>query len=424
MPSRGRELWRFNTIPMGKEQGAETWKRPEAAKTGGGGIWGAMSLDVTTGELFVPVGNPWPDIDVDFRPGTNLFSNSVVVLDAHTGALKWWHQAVVGDAHDLDLTAAPVLYRNSKIHDVIAFGGKDGYITALDRDTKKTLFRTAVTKIENPGAKATPAGVHICPGFAGGIEWNGPTLDRLNNTLITGAVDWCMTIVSAPTVYAPPKVAYGGFPKPDADGKGNVTAIDSETGEVRWRYAAEKPVVAGVTPTAGGVTFAGDMAGNFLVLDSKTGQLLHKVPTGGALAGGVVTYEMADRQYVAVASGNVSRNTFGVLGLPSIVILSLNGKSGGAASTPGQTAPGAPAGGPDPSKGRALYVQICASCHGSDGDMIADHKLSTLKGRRDQASTVTYVKNPKPPMPKMYPDVLSEQNVVDVSAYVLQGIGR
>src|SRR5262245_29261232 len=75
----GRELWRFNTIPMGKETGAETWKKPETAKTGGGGVWGAMSLDVTTGELFVPVGNPWPDIDKDHRPGDNLFTNSVVV---------------------------------------------------------------------------------------------------------------------------------------------------------------------------------------------------------------------------------------------------------------------------------------------------------------------------------------------------------
>jgi alcohol dehydrogenase (cytochrome c) len=412
----GREIWRFNTIPTGKESGAATWKRPDAAKTGGGGVWGAMSLDVTTGELFVPVGNPWPDIDVSWRPGANLFSNSIVVLDAHTGALKWWHQAVAGDAHDLDLAAAPVLFRNSKIRDVLAFGGKDGYVSALDRDTRKLLFRTAVTKIENPGAKATKDGVHICPGFAGGVEWNGPTLDRLNNTLITGAVDWCMTIFSAPTVYAPPKVAYGGFPKPDAEGRGSITAVDAETGEVRWRYQAEKPVVAGVTPTAGGVTFGGDMAGNFLILDSKSGQLLHKVPTGGALAGGVVTYEIAGRQYIAVASGNVSRNTFGVLGLPSIVILSLNGKSGDMSVS----APSAPAGVPDASRGRELYMQICASCHGSDGDMIADHKLSTLKARRDRESVIAFIKNPQPPMPKMYPDVLSEQDVVDVSAYVLQ----
>jgi len=107
----GRELWRFNTIPLGSETGADTWKRPESAKTGGGGVWGAMSLDVANGELFVPVGNPWPDIDKDYRPGDNLFTNSVVVLDARTGALKWWHQISPGDWMDLDLVAAPVLPR-------------------------------------------------------------------------------------------------------------------------------------------------------------------------------------------------------------------------------------------------------------------------------------------------------------------------
>jgi alcohol dehydrogenase (cytochrome c) len=406
---------------MGKELGAETWKRPKSAKTGGGGVWGAMTLDATTGELFVPVGNPWPDLDLDWRPGTNLFTNSMLVLDAHTGALKWWHQAVSADMHDLDLTAAPVLYRNSQIQDVLAFGGKDGYVVALDRDTHKVLFRTPVTRIENPGARASKEGTRVCPGFAGGIQWNGPTLDRLNNNLITGAVDWCMTLVTAPTVYAPPKVAYGGFPKPDPQGSGVVTALDAETGAIRWRYEAEKPVVAGVTPTAGGVTFAGDLAGNFLVLDSKTGGLIKKTPTGGALAGGVVTYEIGGRQYVAVSSGNVSRTAFGALGLPSVVILALNGNG---MSMPAPSLSDAPAGVPNPGRGHDLFVQICASCHGSDGDTIGDHKLSTLASRRDRASTVAYIKHPKPPMPALFPSALTEQNVIDVSAYLQQGIGR
>ena len=70
---------------MGDEKGADTWKKPQTAKTGGGGVWGAMSLDVTTNELFVPVGNPWPDIDVAYRPGDNLF-DSMVILDAHRRA--------------------------------------------------------------------------------------------------------------------------------------------------------------------------------------------------------------------------------------------------------------------------------------------------------------------------------------------------
>jgi outer membrane protein assembly factor BamB len=142
----GRELWRFHTIPMGNETGAETWERPGTAKTGGGGIWGAMTLDVATGELFVPVGNPWPDIDRAYRPGKNLFTNAVVVLDARSGALRWWYQATPEDWVDLDLAAPPVLYRARGARDLMVFGGKDGHVWGVDRDTHERVFRTPVTE--------------------------------------------------------------------------------------------------------------------------------------------------------------------------------------------------------------------------------------------------------------------------------------
>jgi len=420
----GRELWRFNTIPMGKEIGAQTWHRPESAKTGGGGVWGAMTLDATTGELFVPVGNPWPDIDGAYRPGANLFTNSLVVLDARSGALKWWYQAVAGDTHDFDLAAAPVLFRSAKIRDVAAFVGKNGYVIAIDRDTRKPIFRTAVTRMENHGAPATAAGTNVCPGFAGGIAWNGPALDRLNDTLLVGTREGgCMKLFPAPTVYAPPRVDFGGIVQPDpADvPAGTVTALDAQSGAIRWVFRAEQPVIAGVTPTAGGVTFTGDQAGNFLALDSKTGTLLNKLPTGGALSGGVVTYEIAGTQYVAFASGSVSRSATAATGIPSIVILALHGKAAAPASA---AAGGATAGTPDVARGRDLYVQVCTACHGTDGSLVAGHSLADLKSRRDFAATLEYIKSPKPPMPRMFPEILTEQNVRDVSAYLQHGAGR
>jgi len=321
----GRELWRFNTIPLGTERGAASWQHPKSARTGGGGVWGAMSLDVTTGELFVPVGNPWPDIDKGYRPGSNLFTDSIVSLDARTGALKWWHQVTPADWQDMDLVAAPVLYRDGEGRDILVFAGKDGYITALDRNTRKPIFRTPVTTVQPYKSRATAEGVRICPGYAGGVEWNGPTLDRLNGLLITGAVDACFIVKSGPptTNYVAGRLNFGGSVKPDGPITGWVTAVDSETGAVRWRYHAEKPVIAGVTPTAGGITLTGDLAGHLLVFNSKTGELLAQVQTGGALAGGVVTYDVDGKQYVAFASGNVARSAFGSLGLPSVVVMAL-----------------------------------------------------------------------------------------------------
>ena len=460
----GRELWRFNTIPMGNEKGAETWKRPASAKTGGGGVWGAMSLDSTTGELFVPVGNPWPDIDKYYRPGDNLFTNSIVVLDARTGALKWWYQVAPADWQDLDLAAPPVLYRDSKIRDVLAFGGKDGYVHAVDRDTRKQIFRTPVTTVEHIHKAPSREGARVCPGYAGGVEWNGPALDTLNRTLVTGAVDVCFIVKLGTTEYTPGAVSFGGTVVPDGPTTGWVTSIDSETGEVRWKYHAEKPVIAGVTPTAGNVTFTGDLAGNLLVFNSKTGELVNKVQTGGALAGGVVTYEAGGRQYVAFASGNVSRSAFGALGIPTVIIMALNplqtppavpptsavgpgglppaagspasaapagslasldssGSPGSAVPT-GATPAGTPPGARNVANGRKLYSQVCVSCHGPDGNLIADHKLGNLKARRDFAATVRYIKDPKAPMPKLYPDLIDEQSVIDVSAFVREELGR
>lgn len=416
----GRELWRFYTIPMGKDIGAETWKRPETAKTGGGGIWGAMTLDVSAGELFVPVGNPWPDIDSAYRPGENLFTNSVVVLDARSGALKWWHQVAPGDWMDLDLTAAPVLFR-SGTRDFVAIGGKDGYLTVLDRDTHKVAYRTPVTTVEHVHKAPKPEGSRLCPGYAGGVEWNGPALDPVNQNLIVGAVDVCFIVkLKANATYKPGEADWGGTVEPDGPATGWITAVNRDTGEVRWKYHAEKPVVAGITPTAGGITFAGDLAGNFLVFNSKTGDLVHKAKAGGAMAGGVVTYEVAGRQYVAFAAGNISRNAFGDLGLPSVVIMALN-PSGAAQKldvTGSAAAASGPAGAPNLANGRKLYGQICMSCHGPDGNMIADHKLQNLRPRKDMAATIAYIKEPKAPMPKLFPDLINEQSVIDVANYL------
>jgi mono/diheme cytochrome c family protein len=183
---------------------------------------------------------------------------------------------------------------------------------------------------------------------------------------------------------------------------------------VRWKYHAEKPVVAGVTPTAAGITFAGDLGGNLLVFDSRSGKVLHKVQVNGAMAGGLSTYEVAGSQYLAFNAGNISRNAFGDLGFPSVVIMRLDpDKPATALDVTAADAAGNPV-----ALGRRLYAQVCQSCHGPDGNQIADHKLGNLAARRDLASTVEYIKHPKSPMPTLYPALLDEADVVAVAAWV------
>jgi len=157
----GREVWRFQTTPEGEEPGAATWKWPKdlVHGGGGGGSWTSFALDPSTRELFVPVGSPGPVFANSVRRGDNLYTNSLVVLDALTGKLLWWYQLAPNDGRDYDLAAAPILYHDDQQRSVVAFAGKNGYAYALDRATHELLFRTAVTTIANEKESPTPAGV-------------------------------------------------------------------------------------------------------------------------------------------------------------------------------------------------------------------------------------------------------------------------
>ncbi len=420
----GQQLWRFNTIPRGKEVGAESWKVADSARYGGGGSWTTYTLDMAAGEVFVPVGNPAPDFVPGHRPGENLFTNSMVVLDAQTGALKWWHQMESNDGLDLDLGAAPMLYWNSKGDAMVAFGSKDGHLYAVNRETRKRVFKTAVTTIEKPTKAPTADGVHSCPGPVGGVEWNGPAYDEKTRQLVVGAVDWCAVIKSDKVDFQPGKFLVAGSWIWDDKRSGWISALDPDSGALRWQYHAEAPVVAGITPTAGGVTFGGDMSGNFIALDSKTGAVLHKVATGGAVAGGIITYALGGRQYVAIDSGNVSRLSFGENGKPSVVIYALpegaasDGKAvSDAAATPTSVMTAAVTAG-DGSRGREVYGHNCAACHGAQGEGGAGPRLAGLRQRLDQAATVRWIENPSAKMPRLFPSTLSAQDVADVAAFV------
>lgn len=417
----GREVWRFYTIPQGDDPGAESWKNAPSARYGGGGTWTTYTLDMAAGEVFIPVGNPAPDFLPEHRPGENLYSNSLVVLDAATGKLKWYHQLLSNDGLDLDLGAAPALYYNSKGERMVAFGGKDGYLYGVNRETKKRVFKTAVTTVTEP--KLLPDGktLELCPGILGGVEWNGPAVDRANHAIVVGSVDWCATMTRDEEFeFKPGTFNFGGSYKQLEKSRGWIVAVDADTGAVRWQYEAPAPQISGITPTAGGLIFAGDTAGRFVALDSKSGKPLYTAETGGALAGGVITYMRDNRQYVAFASGNVSRLTFGAVGRPTLVVYGLGGKSPAA---PAAAAAPVATGAPDLAAGRDTFGKVCASCHGAQAEGGVGPTLKGLATRLDFDATVRWIENPaavKPgtTMPKLYPSPLDAQMVRNVAGYV------
>ncbi|HEX6640330.1 MAG TPA: PQQ-binding-like beta-propeller repeat protein, partial [Thermoanaerobaculia bacterium] len=233
----GRQLWKFYTIPVGNERGAETWKIPETAHRGGGAMWTSYTLDPATGELFVPVGNPAPDLNPGVRPGDNLFTNSVVVLDARTGALKWWYQTVANDGFDWDMSAAPALYTTSSGEHRVAIAGKEGMLAGVDRTTHAPAFKIPITTILNADKDPTPEGIRACPGVLGGVEWNGPAFDPTSQTLYVGSVDWCATFTSGAPEYIAGQLYMGtGFkPDPLERATGWLHAVNGNDGSVRWK---------------------------------------------------------------------------------------------------------------------------------------------------------------------------------------------
>jgi alcohol dehydrogenase (cytochrome c) len=325
----GEQVWKFNLVPDPGEPGAETWENPESLKHGGGSLWTPLSLDVKSGVLYLPVGNPAPDFYGEIRPGANLYTDSIVALDVKTGKLLWYRQFIPHDVHDADLSQVSPLFATTidgKQHDVITVSGKDGLLRLLDRSSQQQFYEVPITTRENVDALPTVEGVHRCPGLLGGMEWNGPAYDPGSNSLYVPATDWCGVFKRAPK--DPPIMQgmhyYGGSvtSDPREKAKGWLTTLDASTGKERWKYASPTPLVAGVTATSGGVLFTGDLDNDFLALDAKTGDVLYRFNTGGSIGGGVISYALDGKQYVATTSGTVSA-FFGGSGLPAIIIFAL-----------------------------------------------------------------------------------------------------
>ena len=326
----GTRIWGFHTIPGRGETGAETWKDPASIEHGGGGTWTSYSLDPVTGLLLIPVGNPGPDFANEARPGTNLFTNSVVALDATTGTLRWWHQLIGPEDRDWD-TAVVAAFDTTDGSHLVAGAGKDGVLHVVDRATGKLRFTTSlVSQYTNRYTEIpTTSNLRLCPIAA--VQWNGPAYSPDTNLLYMNGIDWCANAIKGPTPTYVPGQPYLGWATPTGYGDrdpidqafGLVNAIDPASGRLAWRHQVAALPVGGLTVTAGGLVLAGLLDGTLLALDAKTGATLHEAKLGaGAIDGGVVTYEARGRQFIAVAAGD-NNPTYQTTGDNAIVIVGL-----------------------------------------------------------------------------------------------------
>ena len=324
----GEPVWRFNTVP-GARDGTGTWPNPNNIVLGGGAVWTPLSFDPESEELYVPVTNPAPDLPAELRPGANLYTNSIVALDVRTGDIRWYDQLVPNDAHDWDLTQVSPLFRTTvggRERNLVATSGKDGFLRVLDRDSRERLYETPITAIENVDAPLTTEGVRVCPGLEGGVLWNGPAYDPRTNLLFVGAVDWCGIYALAEEVrFVPGQMYLGGFVRPAERMEGRVTAVGASDGSLRWAYQSDMPVLGALTTTAGNLVFVGELNGDLVAFHTESGEELYRFPTGGPIGGGVVTYSVNGKQYVAVTLGDPSILDWRLedAGSPTVLILAL-----------------------------------------------------------------------------------------------------
>ena len=338
-PKTGRRVWRFNTIPGAGEPGSETWSG-EAREHGGGSIWVTGSYDPALNLTYWGVGNPGPDWNPDQRPGDNLYTDSVVALDADTGRLKWHYQFTPNDGYDYDSVQVPVLADlmwKGTLTKAMLWANRNGNFYVLDRENGKFLAGVPFVKVnwmsgfdESGRPIQTPQapGMPTYPGNQGGTNWYSPSYSPRTGLFYVSAWENYGSIYKKEvSPYEPGRRFNGGAHQEltsnpdsptvgraaqgpinsttDVAGNGAVIAIDPRTGQQKWKFRQYDVTDSGILTTVTDLLFTGGREGYFYAMDAKTGAVLWKVNLGGAVMNGAMTYAVDGKQYITVNSGNV-----------------------------------------------------------------------------------------------------------------------
>ncbi|HEY7747841.1 MAG TPA: PQQ-binding-like beta-propeller repeat protein [Aestuariivirgaceae bacterium] len=325
----GKLLWTFNTIP---EDSVGVWATKDATgrdmlrdieaektalasmgdpyKTLGGGVWQNPAVDLETNRIYFVVGNPSPDLDGSLRPGDNLYTDSLVSVDLDTGNYVCHFQYIAHDVWDLDAVSPPIIasVKNDKGETVkgILHAGKTGHVYVHNAsDCSLIRFSEAMVPQENMWVLPTKEGARMLPGANGGVEWSPMTIDPNLGLAYAINLHQPMTYHVESTPYPGGKLWLGGAFKviPTEEQWGNVTAVDYNTGKIRWQVKTQQPMIGGIMATAGGLSFTGEGNGYFKAYDSETGAVLWKFQAGAGVNAPPSSYTVDGKQYIVVAAG-------------------------------------------------------------------------------------------------------------------------
>ena len=304
-------------------QYGDAWKR------GGGSVWMTPAYDPASHNIFFAVGNPSPDLDGTVRPGDNLYTESIVAVDARTGEYKWHYQEVPHDVWDFDATSPPVIVKLKNGKTAVAEAGKTAFVYVLDAETGKLIRKSdEFNRHENYFVQPTAEGVRMLPGANGGSEWSPTAVNPNLGYMYVLGLEQPMNYITHSAPLEKGKLWLGSAFKavPGEKQYGTFTAINLNTGKRAWQVKTDQPMIGGALATAGNLVFTGEGNGHFNAYDARTGKTLWSFSAGAGCNAPPVTYTVDGKQYIAVACGGNYQ-----LGYPlgaAVMVFALPGSAG------------------------------------------------------------------------------------------------
>ena len=332
----GKLVWNFHTVP---ENSVGVWATKDATgrdmhrdiaaekaalkklgdpyKTLGGGVWQNPAVDLKTKRIFFVAGNPSPDLDGSIRPGDNLYTNSLVSVDLDTGKYVCHYQYIAHDVWDLDAVSPPILVdvknKDGKVVPGVIHGGKVGNVFVHNRDDC-SLIRFSEAMVDQTGMWTLPTaeGAKMLPGANGGVEWSPMSVNPDLNLTYAVNLHQPMTYHVESSPYPDGKLWLGGAFKiiPGSEQFGNVTAVDYNTGKIKWQKKTPQPMMGGSLATAGGLVFTGEGDGWFRAYDAENGDVLWSFFAGAGVNAPPASYSVDGKQYIVVGAGGNTQLNF------------------------------------------------------------------------------------------------------------------
>jgi alcohol dehydrogenase (cytochrome c) len=323
--SDGQEVWRFWTVPKPGEPGSETW-RGAAIEHPSAVAWFTGSYDASLDTVYWQTGNPGPDYNGAARLGDNLYSCSILALEARTGQLKWYYQFTPHDVHDWD-AAEPALLVDAawlgRPRKLLLMANRNGFFYVLDRTNGQLLLaKPFVGKLNwakqigpdgrpvlNPPEPAGKGGgVKVCPAQDGATNWQATAYDPASRLFFVQALESCSIYSTLPAEWRAGRGYLGGWQRavPNERPQKVLRAIDISTGKTAWQLPQPTPgfpSFGGVLATSTGLLFFCEESGSFMAVDSSTGHPLWSFPLNQSWRSSPMTYQFDGTQYVAIAGG-------------------------------------------------------------------------------------------------------------------------